>query len=98
MGLTIERATPPAERSAAETHPGLYWTADRSELVEEGDVRAAFLAYAPADPIPPEHLSLLANQRSDEIEHDLYGTEDDAPAPKAAPAKRATRKPRTSKG
>lgn len=32
----------------------LYFTADRSELVEEGDVRAAFLACAPGDPIPAE--------------------------------------------
>jgi hypothetical protein len=43
----------------AEQHPNVYWTADRSALVEEGDERAAFLAYARADSILPEHLSLL---------------------------------------
>ena len=40
-------------------HPRVYWTADRSALVEEGDARAASLAYASADPIPDEHLALL---------------------------------------
>lgn len=30
----------------------LYFTADRSALVEEGDTRGAFLACAPGDPIP----------------------------------------------
>lgn len=94
MGLTIEKAAPPAG-PASGTHPAHYWNADRSELVPEGDVRAAFLAYGPFDPIAPEHLSLLANQRSDEIEHDLYGSDDNVPAPvpaKSAPVKRATRK------
>ena len=42
-------------------HPRTYWTADRSALVEEGDERAAFLAYPSSDPIPPEHLALLAS-------------------------------------
>jgi hypothetical protein len=75
----------------SDLHPRVYWTSDRSALVEEGDARAAFLAYASADPILPEHLALLqtrAESFSDEIEHDLYGTEDDAPtvAPVAVPA------------
>jgi hypothetical protein len=37
----------------------LYWTADRSRLVEHGDVEAAFLAY-PAG----ESISLLEAQRN----------------------------------
>ena len=46
----------------AEQHPRIFWTADRSALVEEGDVRAAFLAYGTADPIAPEHLALLQDK------------------------------------
>ena len=74
-------------------HPNVYWTADRSTLVEEGDVRAAFLAYAGVDPIPPEHLVLLAEQRSDDPPEPAPIA---SPAPKSA-AKRAP-KPRTAKG
>ena len=29
----------------------LFWTQDRSRLVEESDARAAFLAYAPGDEV-----------------------------------------------
>ena len=84
----------------SELHPRTYWTSDRSALIEEGDERAAFLAYGPWDPIPPEHRELLqtrASVVSDEIEHDLYGSEDDKPAPESTPSptpKRATRKPK----
>ncbi len=35
-------------------YPRLWWTADRSALVEEGDVRAAFLAHAGYEPVPAE--------------------------------------------
>lgn len=74
-------------------HPNVYWTADRSALVEEGDARAAFLAYAGADPISSGHLSLMAAQRSDDIEpFDLAVVK---PAPvKRAPRPTSTRKPR----
>lgn len=41
----------------------LYWTADKSRLVEHGDVEAAFLAY-PAG----ESISLLEAQRNGLIE------------------------------
>ena len=44
------------------SHPRIFWTADRSALVEESDSRAAYLAYPSADPIPPEHLALLGKK------------------------------------
>jgi hypothetical protein len=62
-------------------HPRIFWTADRSGLVEEGDPRAAHLAYGTADPITPEHLELMPGQRT---------AEPVEPAPRRA----ATRKPR----
>ncbi len=52
--------------TGSERHPLIFWTADRSALVEEGDARAAFLAYAWSDPIPPEHLALLGKPAADE--------------------------------
>ena len=39
-------------------YPRLWWTADRSALVEEGDVRAAFLAHAGHEPVPAELAAL----------------------------------------
>lgn len=63
----------------SELHPLLFWTADRSALVEEGDPRAAFLAYAPSDPIAPEHLDLVEGNA--------------APDPDPESARPATRKP-----
>lgn len=44
------------------SHPRVYWTADRSALVEESDSRAAYLAYGEADTISPEHLALLGKK------------------------------------
>jgi hypothetical protein len=35
----------------------LWWTADRASLVEEGDLRAAFLAYTPGKRVRPEDES-----------------------------------------
>lgn len=63
-------------------HPRVYWTADRSTLVEEGDERAAFLAYAEETPIPPEHLALLGKAP---VEAPIA-----AEVPKPAPVKRRT--------
>lgn len=40
-------------------HPRLYWTADRTALVEEGDPRAAFLAYSGFVPLDPAHEPLV---------------------------------------
>ena len=67
----------------SELHPMTYWTSDRSALVEEGDERAAFLAYGPGDPIPPEHKKLLTEKA-----HDVPD-----PGPEAKPAS----KPRSTK-
>ncbi len=84
-------------------HPRTYWTADRSALVEEGDVRAAFLAYPSTDPIPPEHLAMLdtpsvtvrplgpVNPESVPAALAAYHA-GDVPAP-AKPAAKPTRKP-----
>ena len=44
------------------SHPRVYWTADRSALVEEDNPRAAYLAYGVADQITPEHLALLGKK------------------------------------
>lgn len=91
MGLTIEKATAPAG-PGAETHPSLFWTADRIALVGEGDVRAAFLAYGPFDPIAPEHLSLSPSAPVEvPVEAPAAApVEVVQPAPKPAPVKRAT--------
>ena len=81
----------------SDQHPRTYWTADRSTLVEEGDVRAAFLAYAEADPIPPEHLALLHGQPQ-ATSATVTAPENAAlvmPKPrKPAPVKRTIRKPK----
>ena len=68
-------------------HPSLYWTADRSELVEEGDLRAAFLAYGPFDDVEPEHKRMLT-----EVAHDVPD-----PGPEAKPAPKPATKPRITK-
>ncbi len=73
-------------------HPNVFWTADRSTLVEEGDARAAFLAYAGADPIPPEHLELLGAPSVTPPENAALATP--KPRKPTAPVKRATRKPK----
>ncbi len=39
-------------------YPRLYWTADRSYLVEERDPRAAFLAWAGYEPVPDDQMAL----------------------------------------
>ncbi|HEY5275073.1 MAG TPA: hypothetical protein VIK38_00805 [Coriobacteriia bacterium] len=70
-------------------HPNVYWTADRSALVEEGDVRAAFLAYAAADPIPDAHLELLVRKARPTPEQTT-----ETAAPKRAARPRAARKPK----
>jgi hypothetical protein len=69
-------------------HPRYYWTADRSELVGENDPRAASLAYPSADPIAPEHLSLLEPKPEPGKALEIA----QASAPKPAPAKRVIRK------
>jgi hypothetical protein len=63
-------------------HPRLWWTADRSELVEDGDARAAVLAYGPADPVDAAHEQLIKKAPPAAAP---------APAPEPAP-RRATRK------
>ncbi len=73
----------------ADLHPLIFWTADRSALVEEGDVRAAFLAYAWNDPITPEHLALLGNKTAIA---EMPTPAVSAPV-KPAPRKTTTRKP-----
>lgn len=70
-------------------HPRVFWTADRSALVEEGDARAASLAYAAGDPIPDEHQAMLAPATAPATEP----VKVTAPRGIAAPAKRA-RKPK----
>lgn len=77
----------------SDLHPRVYWTADRSALVEEGDSRAAFLAYAPADPIAPEHLTLLSGKPAPGPEPVKAAEPNPKPVPvKPAPKPRATRK------
>jgi hypothetical protein len=77
------------------SHPRTYWTADRSMLVEEGDARAASLAYGEADPIAPEHLTLVQVEAYVDARLQELQAEKDAPKPapvKRAPVKRTTRK------
>jgi hypothetical protein len=66
-------------------HPALYWTADHSALVEEDDVRAAFLAAGPFDPIPD-----IGDSPAD-VPPGLSVTPDPKPTPEA---KHAARKPK----
>jgi len=59
------------------SHPRVYWTADRSALVEESDSRAAYLAYGEADTISPEHLALLGKKPGDHVKVKSGGAEHD---------------------
>jgi hypothetical protein len=54
MGLEIQRLEKetPLSTNRQIANRRLYWNADHTMLVEEGDVRGAFLACAPGDPIP----------------------------------------------
>jgi hypothetical protein len=79
----------------ADLHPRVYWTSDRSTLVEEGDVRAAFLAYAEADPIPDEHLALL--NRSARVEPTTEPTDQAVLRETSARPKTATKPTRKPK-
>ena len=71
-----------------ERHPALYWTADRSELVEEGDVRAAFLAYAPYDPVPPEMEERMGGKPSKQTPADRRLAENKGQPPRPQPPKK----------
>lgn len=56
MGL-IFGANPAAPRPYVHAGPALYLTADRSEVVEEGDERAAFLLVADGGTAPAEDVA-----------------------------------------
>jgi len=71
-------------------HPDLFWTRDRSALVEEGDPKAAFLAYAAADPVEEEHLPLLKGRGSKPAPETGTNPDPEAPAkPATKPAAKA---------
>ena len=85
----------------------LYYTADRSRVVKEGDAAAAFLAYGPDDDVPQEVADALELEEApaeeaaeDEEETDADEDDDEAdrkqvPAPpedKAQPAPRPARR------
>ncbi len=97
MGITIEKATVHSGQTAT-TPTTLFWTADRSTLVDEGDVRAAFLAYAPVDPVPTEHLALIDKAQGGTVNPSTSVVGESGPEtiipPKTAPVKRTTRKPK----
>lgn len=84
----------------------LWFTADKSELVEEGDPRAAFLAAIPGREVPdvaladdPEQGDASPDEDDEPVSGLTIHTEDEPtePAEKPAQRKRTTSRKTTSK-